>query len=213
MIRASAKKWNKGMLAAERHLWGRGVNYVAGVDEAGRGPLAGPVVAAAVVMPRGGWIEGVNDSKKLSPAAREELYALIMSQAAAVGVGIVSHLIIDKVNILNATLQAMGEAVGALGVVPEHILVDGNRGLRTTIPCTALIHGDARCSVIAAASIVAKVTRDRLMAEYDRQYPEYGFARHKGYGTLQHRMAIARLGFSPIHRRTFAVTIPAEVML
>ena len=201
------------MLAAERLFWSEDFCHVAGVDEAGRGPLAGPVVAAAVVMPRGTWVEGVDDSKKLSPDRRDVLFDRIMERAAAVGVGVVSHEIIDEINILNATFRAMEEAVGSLHVIPDHILVDGPRALRTGIPCSAIIDGDAKCSVIAAASIIAKVTRDRLMLEYDRQYPGYGFARHKGYGTMEHRAAIARLGLSPIHRRSFTVKFPTEVIL
>lgn len=201
------------MHAAERQLWADGCTNVAGIDEAGRGPLAGPVVAAAVVMPRGVWVEGVDDSKKLSPARREELFGRIMTSATAIGIGVIYHDVIDRINILNATIQAMEDAVGSLSIVPDHILVDGNRGLRTSIPCSAIIDGDATCSVIAAASIIAKVTRDRMMLEFDRQYPGYGFAQHKGYGTLQHRTAIARLGLSPIHRRTFTVKFPAAVEL
>jgi ribonuclease HII len=193
------------LLACERSLWARGFRAVAGVDEAGRGPLAGPVVAAAVIMPVGIGVHGVDDSKKLSPLRREELFDVIVKRAAAVGIGIVPHDVIDRINILNATLEAMRRAIEELEVVPEHILVDGNQTIRVNIPCTAVVDGDARCSAIAAASIIAKVTRDRLMREYDRQYPGYDFAKHKGYGTRGHREAIMRLGLCPIHRRSFAV--------
>lgn len=198
-------------LAHERMYWEHGLRSVAGVDEAGRGPLAGPVVAAAVIMPVGMYIPGVDDSKKLSPSRREELYDIIMKHAVAVGVGVVHHLVIDEINILHATLQAMREAVDQLAVAPEHILIDGNRLPGIAIPCTAIVDGDACCSVIASASIVAKVRRDRMMMDYDQQYPGYGFAKHKGYGTREHREAIVRLGFCPIHRRSFAVKTPAEV--
>jgi len=199
------------LLGHERVLWARGIRSVAGVDEAGRGPLAGPVVAAAVIMPVDTYIPGVDDSKKLSPLRREELFDVILRQAAAVGVGVVAHYVVDEINILNAALEAMAMAVRDLAVVPEHILVDGNRSLHLGIPCTAIVDGDAMCSAIAAASIVAKVTRDRLMVEYDREYPGYGFARHKGYGTRAHREAIMRLGLCPIHRRSFAIKPPEEV--
>jgi ribonuclease HII len=193
------------MLIHERALWSRGFRLLAGIDEAGRGPLAGPVVAAAVVLPVGVILPGVDDSKKLSPRRREELADLIRSRALAVATGIVPHERIDEINILNATLQAMRQAVESLGLRPDHLLVDGNRSPDTGIPCVAIVDGDALSSSIAAASIIAKVTRDRLMVEYDRQYPGYGFARHKGYGTREHREAIERLGFCPIHRRSFAV--------
>jgi ribonuclease HII len=193
------------LLAFERSLWARGFRSVAGVDEAGRGPLAGPVVAAAVIMPVGICVHGVDDSKKLSPRRREELFDVILKRAAAVGIGIVHHDVIDQINILNATLEAMRLAIEELDVVPEQILVDGNRTIRMNIPCTAIVDGDARCSAIAAASIVAKGTRDRLMRDYDLRYPGYDFAKHKGYGTRGHREAIMRLGLCPIHRRSFAV--------
>ncbi len=198
------------VLMHERVLWSRGIRLVAGIDEAGRGPLAGPVVAAAVVLPAGVFLPGVDDSKKLSPARREELAALIRDRALAVATGIVAHERIDEINILNATMQAMCQAVEALAVRPEHLLVDGPRGPDTGIPCSAIVDGDSLSFSIAAASIIAKVTRDHLMVEYDEQYPGYGFARHKGYGTREHREAIARLGFCPIHRRSFSVKIPGE---
>jgi ribonuclease HII len=191
------------MLAHETRLWERGLTSIAGIDEAGRGPLAGPVVAAAVVFPQGFFHAGVDDSKKLSPAKRETLYHVIRENALALGVGIADHLTIDRVNILNATFQAMHEAVRALPGKPEFLLIDGNRFRGGEIPFALIVDGDAHSFSIAAASIIAKVTRDRIMEQYDREYPGYGFARHKGYGTPQHCDAIARLGLCPIHRRSF----------
>jgi len=197
-------------LASEEALWRRGVRYVAGVDEAGRGPLAGPVVAAAVIFPSGLRIAGVDDSKKLTAARREQLFTVISENAIAVGVGIVGHEEIDESNILRATYKAMHGALASLAVPAEHVLVDGNRFVGSGIPFTTIVDGDARCHAIAAASIVAKVTRDRLMCAYDLLYPGYGFARHKGYGTAAHREALERLGMCPIHRRTFLGNFLAE---
>jgi ribonuclease HII len=195
----------------EEPLRARGL-FVAGIDEAGRGPLAGPVVAAAVVFGPGAKISGVDDSKKLSPRIRAELFDRIMNQAIAVGVGTVASTMIDEINILNAAFLAMDRAVGSLSVRPGHLLIDGNMfrpGEATTgIPVTTVIGGDGICFSIAAASIVAKVTRDRMMEDLDRIYPGYGFAVHKGYGTAFHRRAIAGLGFCPIHRRSFHSTLP-----
>lgn len=190
-------------LQYEAGLHARGVRFVAGVDEAGRGPLAGPVVAAAVILPEGFFIPGVDDSKKLTAAKREALYGVILASAVAAGTGIVGHEEIDSINILQATFRAMHQALAALSVVPGHILVDGNRFSGTGIPFTTIVDGDALSHSIAAASIIAKVTRDRLLCDYDRLYPAYGFARHKGYGTAQHRAAIVAHGPCPIHRRTF----------
>ena len=194
---------NRVTLEFERSLWEEGIRRVAGVDEAGRGPLAGPVVAAAVLVPRGFYLPRVDDSKRLSPAIREELFGMIRAGAAGIGVGIVGHEEIDRINILNATLQAMEEAVAALPERPEFLLIDGNRYGRGTIPHRTIIDGDALSFSIAAASIIAKVTRDRLMVEFDREFPGYGFAKHKGYGTREHRDAIQRQGFCPIHRMSF----------
>ncbi|HTX98692.1 MAG TPA: ribonuclease HII [Bacteroidota bacterium] len=191
----------------ERHLHGLGCKRVAGVDEAGRGPLAGPVVAAAVVFRPGTEIPGVDDSKKLSPVRREELYAIITREALGYGVGVVDHKTIDRVNILNATFDAMHQALGQLLIRPDHVLVDGNRFKSLEYSFTTIVDGDARCFSIAAASIIAKVWRDRLMVEFDKLYPGYGFARHKGYGTPQHLRALAELGASPIHRLTFLKSI------
>jgi ribonuclease HII len=187
----------------ERLFWRQGRQLVAGVDEAGRGPLAGPVVAAAVVFEPEVWIHGVDDSKKLSAGEREALYELITRGARSVGVGIVPHAVIDEINIYRATLQAMALAVGQLAPPPQHLLVDGPHFGESAIPYTTLVDGDALCFSIAAASIVAKVTRDRLMLEYDLQYPLYGFAQHKGYGTPRHLEALRRYGPCAIHRRSF----------
>jgi len=180
------------------------LEIVAGVDEAGRGPLAGPVVAAAVMLPAGHGISGIDDSKKLSAARREHLYTLICSQAR-VGVGIVSEAVIDEINILQATFSAMRSAIAQLTPVPALILVDGNLQIPDCpFPQRAIVGGDATEESIAAASIVAKVTRDRMMIEFHAQYPDYNFAKHKGYGTLEHRKAIQQFGLSPIHRKSFA---------
>ncbi len=187
----------------EQTFWRLGVQRVAGIDEAGRGPLAGPVVAAAVIFPVGCFMEGVDDSKKLTHRRREELFPRIQEHAVSVGIGIVDQQDIDKMNILQATFKAMHIAIASLAARPEHLLVDGNRFTGNEVPFTTIVDGDARCHAIAAASIIAKVTRDRIMVEQDTLYPEYGFARHKGYGTAQHRAAIAQYGLCPIHRRSF----------
>jgi ribonuclease HII len=177
---------------------------VAGLDEAGRGPLAGPVVAAAVVLAPGTRIKGVDDSKRLEPERREELYEVIRVRAVAIGVGMVDAPTIDRVNILQATRRAMGMALGALGIEPELVLTDFVvlDGLRC--PQRNLVDGDRRSATVAAASIIAKVTRDRMMAEADREYPQYGFSRHKGYATLEHLAALMMHGPCPLHRRTFS---------
>jgi ribonuclease HII len=190
-------------LAHERGLWDRGIRVVAGIDEAGRGPLAGPVVASAVVVSPDFYLADVDDSKKLSPVARSRLYDSILAGARGVGIGIVDHEEIDRINILNATFEAMHRAVDSLSSRPEYLLIDGNRFRGRDIPFSVIVDGDAQCFSIAAASIVAKVTRDRIMENYDREFPGYGFARHKGYGTAQHRGAIARMGLCAIHRRSF----------
>jgi ribonuclease HII len=188
----------------EREAWTGGIRRVAGVDEAGRGPLAGPVVAAAVVLAPEVRIRGLDDSKLLAAEERERLYALIRARAVAVGVGMCEAPTIDRINVLEATRVAMLEALGALGAPPELVLTDfvALRGL----PCPQrnLVHGELRSASVAAASIVAKVTRDRLMDDADRAYPEYGFSRHKGYATEEHRLALLRHGPCPLHRRGFA---------
>lgn len=200
------------MLSRERALWARGISTVAGIDEAGRGPLAGPVVAAAVVMPPGFFLPAVDDSKKLTARVRSGLADLIRGGAVSVGVGVVSHETIDRINILNATFEAMHRAVGNLSLVPEFLLVDGNRFRGGGIPYATVVGGDGLCYSIAAASIIAKVTRDRIMEGYDVKYPLYGFARHKGYATRAHRAAILQYGICPIHRRTFTQRLVAELL-
>ncbi|MBI4546901.1 MAG: ribonuclease HII, partial [Ignavibacteriae bacterium] len=178
----------------ERRWWKSGIEYIAGVDEAGRGPLAGPVVAAAVMFPTEVWIHGVNDSKKLSPGRREELFDVILRSALNVRWGIIPHDVIDEVNIYQATMRAMTEAVSQLNPTPQHVLVDGPRFRGMSFPNTAVVDGDAQCFSIAAASIVAKVVRDTIMVEYDKQFPHYGFAQHKGYATPQHLEALRKHG-------------------
>jgi ribonuclease HII len=192
------------LLRVERGLWSAGVINIAGVDEVGVGPLAGPVLAAAVVLPEGVNLRGVDDSKKLPPALREELAAKIRECALGVGIGIVEVEDIDRLNIYRAALEAMRRAVLALPIVPEHVVVDARRIPGIAIPQTPLIGGDGRCYSVAAASIVAKVARDRLMRELHAQYPQYGFGEHMGYATPQHLAAIDRHGPSPVHRRSFA---------
>ena len=191
-------------LRYERKLWKAGVQIIAGVDEAGVGPMAGPVVAAAVIFEQEVFIRGVNDSKKLPPERREELYPKIQAKARAIGIGIAHHGEIDELNIFWATMAASERALLALAHTPEHVLVDGRRIPELKLPQTKIVGGDRKSFCIAAASIIAKVTRDRLMLEYDAQYPDYGFARHKGYCTADHFAALDRLGPSPIHRRSFA---------
>jgi ribonuclease HII len=181
----------------------QGYARVAGIDEAGRGPLAGPVVAAAVMLRPDTRIPGVTDSKKLSEARRESLFPVIMEQALAVGVGIVDNQLIDRINILQATLHAMREAVADLSITPDYLLIDGITPVPLSIPQKTIKRGDSASLSIAAASIIAKVTRDRLMVAYGNEFPGYGLAGHKGYGCASHLDAIARLGPSPIHRKTF----------
>lgn len=191
--------WNFEHAAMEE-----GFSLICGVDEAGRGPLAGPVCAAAVILPPGLKLEGLNDSKKLSEKRREALYPLICEQALAYGIAFASEQEIDELNILQATFLAMRRAVGQLGQKPDLALVDGNREPDFgDIPVRTIIKGDSRSANIAAASILAKVTRDRFMLEQDAVYPQYGFAVHKGYGTQKHYAALREFGPCPIHRRSF----------
>lgn len=189
----------------EKVLWKRGIVRVAGVDEAGRGPLAGPVVAAAVVFHPGTMIEGIDDSKVIPAGRREELFEVILASAAAAGIGIVGHEEIDRINILEATHQAMRTALAGVDPPAEFILVDGNTFHCETTPCRTLVKGDARSISIGAASIIAKVTRDRMMMEFHERYPQYGFDRHKGYGTSSHIEAIRIYGPCPIHRKSFHI--------
>ena len=198
--------------AFERELAASGVRDIAGVDEAGRGPLAGPVVAAAVVLPaewlRDGLpaeLEGLNDSKQLTPAQRERFFEVIVGRKEVrFGIASIEAGIVDALNILRATHRAMGEALQQLRPAPSHVLVDGLRVRTLDFPQTPIVKGDAKSYSIAAASVLAKVTRDRVMMEYHREWPVYGFAEHKGYGTRQHLLALAAHGPCPIHRRSFA---------
>ena len=188
----------------ENELYSKGFNKICGIDEAGRGPLAGPVVVAAVVMPEDSFIEGVNDSKKVSEKKREKLYDEITNSAVAWGVAIIDQKEIDDINILNATKKGLTMAVMELSEKPDIILVDALTGIDTLgIPYQSIIKGDAKSYSIAAASIIAKVTRDRIMRQWDEIYPEYGFEKHKGYGTKAHIEVIKNKGICPIHRKSF----------
>ena len=191
------------LFSHRRSLFARGLRLVAGVDEVGVGPLAGPVVAAAVILPERVDLPGLDDSKKLSPTARETLDVAIRDQASAVAVGAAEVWEIDRINILQATLLAMQRAVAGLAAAPEHVLVDARTIPGVEAPQTAVVGGDAKDGSIAAASIVAKVHRDRLMQRLDEAHPGYGLARHMGYGTAEHLGALRRLGPSPVHRRSF----------
>lgn len=187
----------------ETELYNNEINFIAGIDEVGRGPLVGPVVTAAVILPKDFYDERINDSKKLTEKKRELLYDVIMENAISVGIGISSEDVIDEINILNATKRAMLEAVNNLSVKPEHLLIDAVK-LNTDIPQTSIIKGDAKSESIAAASIIAKVTRDRMMIELDKIHPEYDFKHNKGYGTKKHIEAIRKYGIIKEHRKTFA---------
>jgi ribonuclease HII len=196
----------------EQPLWRSGVMRVAGVDEAGRGPLAGPVVAAAAILPPR-WAEsglpaelaGLNDSKQLTEPQREKFFAFLTGcDEIEFGIAEVNAAVIDQINILQATHRAMNDALGKLNPLPPHALVDGRPVKTLRVPQTAIVKGDARSYSIAAASVLAKVTRDRLMQKFSTQFPEYGFAEHKGYGTAKHLAAIAKYGACPLHRKTFA---------
>lgn len=188
----------------ERQLHEKGFKYICGIDEAGRGPLAGPVVIASVIMPEGSMIEGVNDSKKVSEKKRELLYEQIIEEAISYGVAIIGHDEIDRINILNATKKGLTMSLKELTVKPDIILVDALEHIDTLgIPYESIIKGDAKAYSISAASIIAKVTRDRIMREWATVYPQYGFEAHKGYGTAKHIAAIKEYGLCPIHRKTF----------
>ena len=191
------------MRSYERDCIQKGYTYICGIDEAGRGPLAGPVVAGAVILPQDCEIFGLNDSKKLSEKRREELYEEITEKALAWGAGVIGPARIDEINILQADYEAMCEAIGQLKVMPQILLNDAVTIPQVRIPQISIIHGDARSVSIAAASIIAKVTRDRMMVEYDSLFPEYGFAEHKGYGTAAHYTALKKYGPCMIHRKTF----------
>ena len=188
----------------EKELYQKGFKNICGIDEAGRGPLAGPVVVAGVIMPQDSMIEGINDSKKVTEKKREKLYDIILEEAISYSVAIVGQDIIDEINILNATKQGVTQVVDELDIKPDLILVDALEHINTKgIPYEPIIKGDAKCYNIAAASIIAKVTRDRIMREWDEIYPQYGFINHKGYGTAKHIEAIKQYGLCPIHRKSF----------
>ncbi len=188
----------------EKELYNKGFEKICGIDEAGRGPLAGPVVVAGVIMPKESMIEGVNDSKKVSEKKREKLYDIILEEAISYSVAIIGQDIIDEINILNATKQGVTKVVEELDVQPDLILVDALTHINTKgIPYDSIIKGDAKCYNIAAASIIAKVTRDRIMRQWDEIYPQYGFINHKGYGTAKHIEALKQYGPCPIHRKSF----------
>lgn len=192
----------EGMLAYEKELYGQGIQLIAGVDEVGRGPLAGPVVAAAVILPKGCKISGLNDSKKIPKSKHKEIYEAVRKHAIAIGIGVKDNQVIDQVNIYEATKLAMIEASGQLNPQPQHLLIDAMK-LDLPISQTSIIKGDANSLSIAAASIVAKVTRDQMMAAYDQEYPGYDFAQNAGYGTAKHLAGLQKLGITPIHRRSF----------
>ena len=187
----------------EHSCFEEGYKAVCGVDEAGRGPLAGPVCAAAVILPKDLSIPGLNDSKKLTEKKRTELYDIITSQALAFGIALIDEKTIDEINILQATYLAMKEAVNQLSVIPDMVLIDGNRAPELPVAFRTVVKGDSLSASIAAASILAKVTRDRIMEELDSKYPAYGFAVHKGYGTKRHYEALRTCGPCEIHRMTF----------
>ena len=188
----------------EKDLYNKGFKNICGIDEAGRGPLAGPVVVAGVIMPKDSMIEWVNDSKKVTERRREILYEKIKEEAISYSIAVIDHNIIDDINILNATKQGVTKVVDGLAVKPDLIIVDALTHINTRgIPYEPIIKGDAKCYNIAAASILAKVTRDRIMRQWDEIYPQYGFAAHKGYGTARHIAAIKEYGLCPIHRLTF----------
>ena len=190
------------MLAYEKELYTQGIQLIAGVDEVGRGPLAGPVVAAAVILPKACKIPGLNDSKNIPKSKHKEIYEAVLQNAIAIGIGIKDNQVIDQVNIYEATKLAMREAIGQLEPQPQHLLIDAMR-LDLPISQTSIIKGDANSLSIAAASIVAKVTRDQMMEEFDRKYPGYDFAQNAGYGTAKHLAGLDQLGVTPIHRRSF----------
>ena len=192
----------EGMLAYEKELYTQGIQLIAGVDEVGRGPLAGPVVAAAVILPKACKIPGLNDSKKIPKSKHKEIYEAVLQTAIAIGIGIKDNHVIDQVNIYEATKLAMMEAIGQLEPQPQHLLIDAMK-LDLPIPQTSIIKGDANSLSIAAASIVAKVTRDQMMEEFDKEYPGYDFAQNAGYGTAKHLAGLDKLGVTPIHRRSF----------
>ena len=209
---ASEKKRLKSLYKFEQKAFSEGFKLIAGVDEAGRGPLAGPVVAAACIIPKNFLLAGINDSKKLTLAKREEVYHALTSNPEVIyGVGIVDHTTIDAINIYQATIQAMLQAVSKLSCSPDLLLVDGMNLKGCAIPCWKIVEGDALSLSIGAGSIIAKVTRDRLMEEYHQQWPMYAFHKHKGYATKDHLHALQKHGPCPIHRISFSGVLPDQV--
>ena len=198
------------MLDTAEKFYNMGYNYIAGIDEVGRGPLAGPVCAAAVVLPRGCIIEGLNDSKKLSEKKREQLFDVITQKAEAYSIAMASEKEIDEINILQATFLAMRRAVDSLEIKPDFVIVDGNRDPLLGIKTMTLVKGDSLCESVAAASVLAKVTRDRYMLKLCEKYPEYQFQKHKGYGTKLHYEMIEKYGISDIHRKSFLKKLTGE---
>jgi len=192
----------ESMLSYEKELYNKGISFIAGVDEVGRGPLAGPVVAAAVILPQNCKIKGLNDSKKIPKKKHEEIFQAVKEKALAIGIGVMDNHVIDQVNIYEATKLAMKEAIAQLQIKPEHLLIDAMK-LDLPISQTSIVKGDANSLSIAAASIVAKVTRDKIMANYDQEFPGYDFSQNAGYGTAKHLEGIAKLGITPIHRTSF----------
>ena len=192
----------EGMLAYEKKLYAQGISLIAGVDEVGRGPLAGPVVAAAVILPKNCKIKGLNDSKKIPKKKHEEIFQAVKDKALAIGIGIMNNQVIDQVNIYEATKLAMKEAISQLEPQPEHLLIDAMK-LDLPISQTSIIKGDANSLSIAAASIIAKVTRDKIMDNYDQEFPGYDFSQNAGYGTAKHLEGLEKHGVTPIHRKSF----------
>ena len=197
-------------LIIEHPIWERNINYIAGVDESGRGPLAGPVVAASVIFKPYEYLAGIKDSKELSPTQRQNLFELIRDKALSIGIGIIGNCIIDEINIRQATLHAMKRAVQSLSVKPEYVLIDGRDELEISDSQKAIIDGGQLSFTISAASIVAKVTRDRIMYRYHHKYPQFGFLHNKGYATKYHREMIKKFGSCQIHRRSFLNKVLAE---
>lgn len=191
------------LLAYEKELYDQGLTLIAGTDEVGRGPLCGPVVAAAAILPVNYQLDGLNDSKKLSEKKRDKIYDILINDCISYGIGIISPERIDEINILEASKEAMKMALSKLSIKPEHVLIDAVK-LDINIPSTSIIKGDAKSASIAAASIIAKVTRDRMMIELDKEYPEYGYAKHKGYPTKAHIEAVKKYGVLNFYRKTFS---------
>ena len=210
LIQEEERLRQEKMWEIEKDLKGKGYTYIAGVDEAGRGPLAGPVYAAAVILPEGAELTGINDSKKLTPKKREELFDKITEVAVSYSIFSVDEKEIDEINILNATHKAMNGAVNGLSLKPDYVIIDGNSIKGMELPHETVVKGDAKSISIAAASILAKVARDRYIDEMGKVYPEYGFENHKGYGTKAHTDAILKYGVCPIHRRTFLKKLLGE---